>query len=630
MKKKNDNFNTKTVICLFGLFLSMGQLFADTYYVSVSGDDTYAGTATNTAWRTIQKAADSVVAGDTVYVKAGDYGNENVVMGTDGTSSAKIIFEGYQNTPGDDPDLGYEYGDSLDSAVMPLLAGTNRTAAAKNTAITLNSRSHLIVKNFQIQNYTHGVMGWSLQNSLIENVVVIDIGDTNHIYRGDGIKIGSLAYNNTIRGCVVVNACAEGIMVVGSSNIVESCSVYCDDDSSVEAAMDYYITVAAPDPYRGDCNVISNCYVERVGDLPHGGHGIHLKGNCESNLIIDCVSVNQAGTGFKVRHRSVKYNTFENCVARGEGPGTDAVGFGLCDGASSNTFRNCRSTDNRHGVRILDSPEDGTNSAASFNTFENCIFEGTVENCIYFYSGGRYAPSDAFENDFVNCTFYGGEALFKSNLTNYNNAMINCIVSGISNYLEAASVYELDFDFYYTDFWDNGFAPIAGNGNFSGDPLFVDASTGNFRLGIGSACIDAGSSTDAPTVDREGTPRPLDGNNDSSTEWDAGAYEYAHADVDEDLDGMSDRDEVIAGTSPLDGGDYPVVGNALTAAGKMVVIWDSILDRYYTVSTTTNLNSTWTNVPESAYIDLHGTGSAMSYTNTQGDAHRFFRIEIEK
>ena len=43
-----------------------------TYYVSPSGSDTSPGTETQ-PWQTIQKAADTLVAGDTVYIKAGTY-----------------------------------------------------------------------------------------------------------------------------------------------------------------------------------------------------------------------------------------------------------------------------------------------------------------------------------------------------------------------------------------------------------------------------------------------------------------------------------------------------------------------------------------------------------------------------
>ena len=46
---------------------------AATYYVSTSGNDGNNGTSLSTPWRTINKAAQTMVAGDTVYVRGGTY-----------------------------------------------------------------------------------------------------------------------------------------------------------------------------------------------------------------------------------------------------------------------------------------------------------------------------------------------------------------------------------------------------------------------------------------------------------------------------------------------------------------------------------------------------------------------------
>ncbi|MDB4961808.1 MAG: hypothetical protein JWP01_1807 [Myxococcales bacterium] len=64
---------------------------AETRHVAITGSDTAAGTA-EAPWRTIQRAADAVVPGDTVVIHAGTYTGFRVTA--DGTEAAPIAFTG--------------------------------------------------------------------------------------------------------------------------------------------------------------------------------------------------------------------------------------------------------------------------------------------------------------------------------------------------------------------------------------------------------------------------------------------------------------------------------------------------------------------------------------------------------
>jgi hypothetical protein len=75
-------------------FLSITGSAAE-YYVSSNGTDTSAGTAVQ-PWRTIQKAANTLRAGDTVYVGPGVY-NERVTTSTSGNAGSLITFVGGTN-----------------------------------------------------------------------------------------------------------------------------------------------------------------------------------------------------------------------------------------------------------------------------------------------------------------------------------------------------------------------------------------------------------------------------------------------------------------------------------------------------------------------------------------------------
>ena len=64
-----------------------------------------------------------------------------------------------------------------------------------------------------------------------------------------------------------------------------------------------------------------------------------------------------------------------------------------------------------------------------------------------------------------------------------------------------------------------------GEGNVHGYPDFEDPVNGNYRIVLGSPAIDAGRNEGAPSSDREGNLRPVDGNGDGKATVDIGASE---------------------------------------------------------------------------------------------------------
>jgi parallel beta-helix repeat protein len=66
--------------------------YSTTYYVATNGNDSNPGTSEDKPFRTIQKAADMVSAGDTVRIKAGVYRTSQINIRNGGTASQPVVF----------------------------------------------------------------------------------------------------------------------------------------------------------------------------------------------------------------------------------------------------------------------------------------------------------------------------------------------------------------------------------------------------------------------------------------------------------------------------------------------------------------------------------------------------------
>lgn len=84
-----------TFIITFATFPVFASAYGgNAWYVSVNGSDTMGTGTANNPFKTIQKAADMVSAGDTVYIMKGNY-NEKVTVTASGTAGAPITFTAY-------------------------------------------------------------------------------------------------------------------------------------------------------------------------------------------------------------------------------------------------------------------------------------------------------------------------------------------------------------------------------------------------------------------------------------------------------------------------------------------------------------------------------------------------------
>ena len=491
---------------------STGAPLSKVFYVADSGSDLNDGISESSAWRSIEFAATQAVAGDTVYVKAGTYNNENVVVSNSGTSGAKIIFEGYKNTPGDITNTEWwSYPDALDATEMPLLIGNSRSTGG--SAFSMLTKKYILIKNFQIKNYSDGILlSWSgsAGNNSAENIIVENIGPGNS---PSGVGITAVYGSGfSINNCTIINADGQGISLTYTTNsTIDGCKVYCDEPTD---GTDYYIIITSNDGGSGaepfaNNNTVKNCYIQRADSIPHGGAGIGMKGTCENNIIENCTAKNLKNAAFYVRHSGANNNEIKNCIAIG---GNQGDGFIVRDGAHHNKFINCKTDGCGIAVGFYSAGEDSTAlTTGNDNEFYNCLFSKT--KYAQMYIGSSDYVKETKNNSFINCVFDDGTYLFNAVQNSSNNSMANCIVTNIDNYKNGSA--SLTFNYTNSDFYQNGFSAPAGSNLITSDPLFVNLANADYHLQSGSPCINAGLADTAglglPSTDYEGNARIVGG-----------------------------------------------------------------------------------------------------------------------
>jgi len=486
---------------------------------------------------------------------------------------------------------------------------------------------------------------------------------TGCLFSGNSANYGAGAYmsegGELMHSDVITNVAAErggGIYLFGGGNVT-NCLVSGN---------------TAPGGYGGGAYIdgtgtLSGCLVISNSSA-HGG-GLYVSGSNarvrDSSLVTNTASLYGGGlygTGGYVEFCSISSNVAEygggaflngapvlsNCLVSANSCAMSGGGV-YC--YSSGELLKCVIRENRaavHGggayvylagaLRMCDIAGNTTadNGGGAFcdagGSLTNCLIRGNdAENGggLFLYQGGNGRNSTIVSNT---AYIYGG-GVYCSDGGDIVNSIIyfNSAGFGWDNYADSGSGGA--YRYVCT-------APaIADEGNITNAPSFRNEDIGDYHLLWGSAGIDAGEANGSPDLDLDGTDRPIDGDLNSSALFDMGAFEYNPASCDSDGDGLSDAeevqvhgtspvvrdsdadtqtdgDEVTAGTSPTNSGNYFCVEslNVDDLSGGAVLSWQSVTQRLYTVRAAPGLiPPAWADVPDA--VDLPGTGGAMSFTN---------------
>jgi hypothetical protein len=243
-----------------------------TYYVAPTGSDSNPGTESQ-PWQTIQKAADTLVAGDTVYIRAGTY-EEQVIPLNSGSAGDYITYAAY---PGE----------------TVTIDGSSITLPAYETGLFVVEDTNYIK---------------------VSGLRVVNAGPNDN---NAGIYVDN-AHHIIIENNYTYNTVSSGIGVWDGSDIIidgNEVRLACNDGEQED------ITVSGTDTFE-----IKNNHVHEGGPGTNGGEGITVKGGATNGKIYKnhvhditrgqrtCIYVDAWGTT-ATSNIEICQNVFHNCGA---------------------------------------------------------------------------------------------------------------------------------------------------------------------------------------------------------------------------------------------------------------------------------------------------------------------------
>jgi len=447
---------------------------SSTYFVSKNGNDINGDGSFTNPWRTIQKAANSVNAGDTVYVRGGTYYEEVSIKNKQGNPDVWTTFRPYNNeeviVDGTylSTDAGHSIFQTSYSSYIHITGFKIYNSACRGISINDKSKWILIDYNNIFNCSSNGIITYNQENILFQHNIVDNV---NNNWAGNGVmdegvtfarvRNFDISYNKISRcgkecidvkyGCEYGNVHHNEIdtstwpedpvyTINGITSIVSHTGIYCDGWTM----------------RTHDINIYNN-YI-------HGNHGMGIICGVEQP------------TG-SVDHLRI----YNNVIDVSYGAAIGVINFGSTGGgpvSDISIFSNTAIADAFYALSL------GSDNIAGVITVSNNIFVTRT--------GGGYGD----------CVMRVWNYLPSDNKVALNNNLFHCYTWGTG----------------YKNIWD-GLGDVSwGDNAIIADPKFV--STSDFHLKSSSPAVNVGDSSTAALNDFDGVSRPQEGS------VDIGAYEY--------------------------------------------------------------------------------------------------------
>ncbi|NNF99357.1 MAG: hypothetical protein HKM93_08265 [Desulfobacteraceae bacterium] len=201
------------------------EIIVGDYYVSTSGDDTGPGTA-ELPWRTIQKAADTILPGEIAVVKPGIYDEYVTISNSgDGEGERINIFSETRHTA---KCLGF-----IIAADFVTIGGFDIEASTETwLGITINANSNIDIRNCFIHECpTGGIRIRSGSNVKVVNCILehngqwgISLNGANGLIEGNKI-LSTVQYHPKGNEPGLMGADADGMRIFGDGHVIRGNSI---------------------------------------------------------------------------------------------------------------------------------------------------------------------------------------------------------------------------------------------------------------------------------------------------------------------------------------------------------------------------------------------------------------------
>lgn len=336
MTNRAITFRHYTLIALCSLILLLilqGPIIAHatTYYVSLSGNDSYPGTQSQ-PFRTFKKAISPLVPGDTLYIRGGLWTEQIDLMtpNKSGTSGNYLKIAGY---PGETVTIRYadpyvnSYGPIKSRGTRGYLIFENLVLDGSNTTEKTNwqirqGNHHFILRNIEIKNFRS--TGLFIQANDIQ-VINCSIHDqiTVGTYRHYGIYFNGA--NGLIQGSKIYNNPGGGIHAYPgpiSNLIIRGNTVY-NNSTKPDTTVGGILVYGSPSYPIANTQIYNNL-VYRNSPSPSGSTGGILVGPYTSgtkvwNNTIYGNKGNGLQIGFTASSATTKSTVAQNNISYGNG-----------------------------------------------------------------------------------------------------------------------------------------------------------------------------------------------------------------------------------------------------------------------------------------------------------------------